>query len=81
MAETFSPVRPRARKGIGSFVSAIIAFGLAVPKTAAAAADFTNERLLMTASLWLVLTTLFNISVSIQLKFPVAVGSKISAFM
>src|SRR5579859_4138720 len=52
MAETFSPVRPRARWGIPSLVSAIKACGLAVPKTAAAVADFTNERLLMRTSLW-----------------------------
>src|SRR5258707_12231267 len=52
MAETFSPVRPRARWGIPSLVSAIKACGLAVPKTAAAVADFTNERLFIRTSLW-----------------------------
>src|SRR5579859_2569081 len=52
MAETFSPVRPRARWGIPSLVSAIKACGLAVPKTAAAVADFTNERLLIRTSFW-----------------------------
>src|SRR6266481_7978141 len=57
MAETFSPVRPRARWGIPSFVSAIKACGPAAPKTAAAAADFTNERLLITTSIWLVVST------------------------
>src|SRR5439155_5891062 len=50
MAETFSPVRPRARWGIPSLVSAIKVCGLAAPKTAAAAADFRNERLLTVAS-------------------------------
>src|SRR5258708_2268918 len=52
MAETFSPVRPRARWGIPSLVSAIKTCGLAVPKTAAAVADFTNERLLIRTSIW-----------------------------
>src|SRR5438105_14928451 len=51
MAETFSPVRPRARWGIPSLVSAIKVCGLAAPKTAAAAADFRNERLLSVASI------------------------------
>jgi hypothetical protein len=45
---------PRARWGISSLVSAIKACGLAVLKTAAAAADFTNERRLIKASLWFV---------------------------
>src|SRR6266581_9440231 len=53
MAETFSPVRPRARWGIPSLVSAIKVCGLAAPKTAAAAADFRNERLLTVASICL----------------------------
>src|SRR6266571_587652 len=53
MAETFSPVRPRARWGIPSLVSAIKACGLAAPKTAAAVADFRNERLLTVASICL----------------------------
>src|SRR6266566_8307902 len=53
MAETFSPVRPRARWGIPSLVSAIKVCGLAAPKTAAAAADFRNERLLTEASVCL----------------------------
>src|SRR5438552_16026950 len=53
MAETFSPVRPRARWGIPSLVSAIKVSGLAAPKTAAAAADFRNERLLTVASICL----------------------------
>src|SRR5882672_7955380 len=50
MAETFSPVCPRARCGIPSLASAIKVCGLAAPKTAAAAADFRNERLLTVAS-------------------------------
>jgi len=37
---------PRVRWGIASFVSAIKTCGLALLKTAAAAADFRNERLL-----------------------------------
>src|SRR2546425_9695477 len=53
MAETFSPVRPRARWGIPSLVSAIKVCVLAAPKTAAAAADFRNERLLTVASICL----------------------------
>src|SRR5882724_8645730 len=53
MAETFSPVRPRARWGIPSLVSAIKVCELAAPKTAAAVADFRNERLLTVASIWL----------------------------
>src|SRR5437016_8402366 len=53
MAETFSPVRPRARWGIPCLVSAIKVCGLAAPKTAAAAADFKNERLLTVASICL----------------------------
>src|SRR6266404_23539 len=53
MAETFSPVRPRARWGIPSLVSAIKVCGLAAPKTAAAAADFRNKRLLTVASICL----------------------------
>src|SRR3989442_4528320 len=53
MAETFSPVRPRARWGIPSLVSAIKVCELAVPRTAAAAADFRNERLLTMASICL----------------------------
>src|SRR5437899_1817840 len=53
MAETFSPVRPRARWGIASLVSAIQGCGLAVPRTVAAAADFRNERLLTVASVCL----------------------------
>src|SRR2546428_11511310 len=53
MAETFSPVRPRARWGIPSLVSAIKVCELAVPRTAAAAADFRNERLLTEASVCL----------------------------
>src|SRR6266850_3359833 len=53
MAETFSPVRPRARWGIPSLVSAIKVCGVAAPKTAAAAADFRNERLLTAASICL----------------------------
>src|SRR5881409_696638 len=53
MAETFSPIRPRARWGIPSLVSAIKVCGLAAPKTAAAAADFRNERLLTVASICL----------------------------
>src|SRR6266404_595873 len=53
MAETFSPVRPRARWGIPSLVSAIKVCVLAAPKTAAAAADFRNERLLTVASVCL----------------------------
>src|SRR5207249_11739916 len=69
MAETFSPVRPRARWGIPSLVSAIKVCGLAAPKTAAAAADFRNERLLTVASVclhgsnWLVLSTIVLIFV------------------
>src|SRR6266850_2711458 len=69
MAETLSPVRPRARWGIPSLVSAIKTFGLAAPKTAAAAADFRNERLLTVASIWLggsdrlVLSTIVRINV------------------
>src|SRR6266550_7428568 len=53
MAETFSPVRPRVRWSIPSLVSAIKVCGLAAPKTAAAAADFRNERLLTEASVCL----------------------------
>src|SRR6266550_243381 len=53
MAETFSPVRPRVRWSIPSLVSAIKVCGLAAPKTAAAAADFRNERLLTVASVGL----------------------------
>src|SRR5260370_13089978 len=70
MAETFSPVRPRARRGIGSFVSAIKTCGLAVPKTAAAAADFTNERLLITASLWYAGATWLVSSLTMQSSVP-----------
>src|SRR5437773_11923189 len=50
MAEIFSPVLPRTRLGIPSLVSAIKVCGLAAPNTAAAAADFRNERLLTVAS-------------------------------
>src|SRR6266704_7055467 len=53
MAETLSPVRPKARWGIPSLVSAIKVCELAAPKTAAAAADFRNERLLTVASVCL----------------------------
>src|SRR6266404_158828 len=53
MAVTFSPVRPSARCGIPSLVSAIKVCGLEAPKTAAAAADFRNERLLTVASVGL----------------------------
>src|SRR5438093_13395605 len=53
MAETCSPLLQRARWGIPSLVSAIKVCGLAAPKTAAAAADFRNERLLTVASICL----------------------------
>ncbi|MDB6036181.1 MAG: hypothetical protein JWM99_22 [Verrucomicrobiales bacterium] len=46
MAETFSPARPSARWDIPSLVSAINVCGLVPAKTAAAVADFKNERLL-----------------------------------
>src|SRR5271170_4559482 len=51
MAETFSPVLPSRRWGICSFVSAINGSGLVLPKTAAAAADFRNERRLTAATI------------------------------
>lgn len=53
MAGTFSPVRPRVRWGIPSFVSAIRTFGFAVPN-AAAPGGLHDERLLIAASIWFV---------------------------
>src|SRR5436309_4355364 len=73
MAETFSPVRPRARWGIPSLVSAIKVCGLPAPKTAAAAADFRNERLLTVASFCLggsdrlVSSTIMRIDVTVSI--------------
>src|ERR1022692_1535046 len=54
MAETFSPVRPRARWGIPSFDSASKTVGLVAPKAAVAAADFKNERRFIAAAFWFV---------------------------
>src|SRR5439155_60064 len=60
---------PNERWGIPSLVSAIKVCGLAAPKTAAAAADFRNERLLTVASVclhgsnWLVSSTIVLIYV------------------
>src|SRR6266436_4545259 len=86
MAETFSPVRPKARWGIPSLVSAIKVCGLAAPKTAAAAADFRNERLLTVASVCLdgsnrlVSSTivLINVTVSIVGGFNVVVPREVA---